>query len=190
MPYYDGNIPQRDYDPEKSRFHLKKAGLDSLKVPLSAAEVVITGGLDLAVLYMDTARAAGIEIDVVREANDGYWANVWLKKPFALAGWGQRPTPDIIFTLGYAPGGDWNDSHFRQERFGQLLVEARAELDEKKRAEMYSEMQRILHDEGSVIIPFFRNWIYARRATIAHEPKLSASWPLDGARGAERWWAA
>lgn len=188
MPFYDGSIEQRAYDPDKAKFHLKKAGLEKLKLSLSAADVVITGGVDMAVLYAETAKQAGIEIDVVREANDGYWSDVWLKKPFSLAGWGQRPTPDIIFTLGYAPGAKWNDSHFKNERFGQLLVEARAELDNKKRAQMYSEMQRILRDDGSVIIPFFRNWIYARRANVAHPDKLTASWPLDGARGAERWW--
>ncbi len=27
-------MPQREYDPEKAKFHLKKAGLDSLKVNL------------------------------------------------------------------------------------------------------------------------------------------------------------
>jgi peptide/nickel transport system substrate-binding protein len=53
---------------------------------------------------------------------------------------------------------------------------------------MYSEMQKILWNDGSVIIPFFRNWIYARRANVAHGEKLTSSWPLDGARGAERWW--
>ena len=52
-------------------------------------------------------------------------------------------------------------------------------------------MQRIVHDKGSVIVPFFRNWIYARRANVQHgEGKLTSSWPLDGARGAERWWFA
>ena len=74
------------------------------------------------------AKAAGIEVNVVREANDSYWSNIWLKKPFCLAGWGQRPTPDIIFTLGYAAGADWNDSHFTDDRFNELLVQARAEL--------------------------------------------------------------
>ena len=190
MPFHDAGIEQRPYDPDKARFHLKKAGLDGLKVSLSAADAVITGGVDLAVLYSETAKQAGITIDVVREPNDAYWANVWLKKPFCLSGWGQRPTPDIIFTLGFAPGAAWNDSHFADDRFGKLLVEARAELDNRKRAEMYSEMQRILVDKGSVIIPFFRNWIYARRANVEHGDKLTSSWPLDGARGAERWWFA
>jgi len=188
MPYYDPSIEQRSYDPDKAKFHLKKAGLENLKVELSAADVVITSGVDMALLFSETARAAGIEVNVVRESNDSYWSNIWLKKPFCLAGWGQRPTPDIIFTLGYAAGADWNDSHFKDDRFNQLLLEARAELDKAKRAEMYGEMQRILHDKGSVIIPFFRNWIYARRANVQHGGALTSSWPLDGARGAERWW--
>lgn len=190
MPFYDGTIAQRSYDPEKAKFHLKKAGLESLSVPFSAADAVITGGLDMAVLFAETAKAAGIAIDVVREANDGYWSNVWLKKAFCLSGWGQRPTPDVIFTLGYAAGSDWNESHFKNDRFNTLLVEARAELDNDKRTEMYSEMQRILHDDGATIIPFFRNWIYARRATVTHGDALTGNWPLDGARGAERWWFA
>ncbi|MGE4252204.1 MAG: ABC transporter substrate-binding protein [Parvibaculaceae bacterium] len=190
MPYHDGSIAQRAYDPDKARFHLRKAGLENLKIDLSAADVVITSGVDMALLFRETARAAGIEVNVVREPNDSYWSNIWLKKSFCLAGWGQRPTPDIIFTLGYAAGADWNDSHFADDRFNQLLLAARAELDQKKRSEKYSEMQRILHDKGSVIVPFFRNWIYARRANVQHGGKLTSSWPLDGARGAERWWFA
>jgi peptide/nickel transport system substrate-binding protein len=190
MPYFNPSIPQTVYDPEKAKFHLKKAGMEALKLDLSAADTVITGAVDMALLYRETAKKAGIDINVIREPNDGYWANVWLKKPFCLSGWGQRPTPDVIFTLGYAAGADWNDSHFRDERFNMLLVSARKELDQKKRAEMYGEMQEIVHDRGSVIIPFFRNWIYARRANVAHGDMLTSSWPLDGARGAERWWFA
>jgi peptide/nickel transport system substrate-binding protein len=191
MPYYDPSIPQRTYDPDKAKFHLKKAGMADVRLDLSAADVVIPSGVDMAVLYRETARKAGIDVNVVREPNDGYWSNVWLKRPFCLAGWGQRPTPDIAFTLGYAAGADWNDSHFRDERFNELLQIARAELDHKSRTELYGgEMQRILHEKGSVIIPFFRNWIYARRANVEHGKQLTSSWPLDGARGAERWWFA
>lgn len=188
MPYYDASLPQRHYDPDKAKFHLKKAGMEGLKVTLSASNAPINGGVDLAVLFKQTALKAGIDINLVTEATDGYWSDVWLKKPFCLSGWGQRPTPDIIFTLAYAAGADWNESHFRNKRFNELLVEARGELDHAKRAEMYAEMQKILRDDGATIIPFFRNWIYARRANVAHGPDLSASWPLDGARGAERWW--
>ncbi len=188
LPYHAADLEQRTYDPDKAKFHLKKAGMENLKVSLSASDVPMPGGVDLAVLYQETAKAAGIELDVVREPNDGYWSNVWLKKPFCLCSWGQRPTPDVMFTLAYSEGAAWNDTHFSHDRFNQLLVQARAELDDTKRGEMYFEMQEIMKDEGGVIIPFFRNFVYAHRANVMHDEKLSGNWALDGSRGAERWW--
>jgi len=188
MPFFDASQPQRPYDPDRAKSLIKNAGLDGLSIQLSAADTVIAGAVDMAELFAETTKKIGVNIEVKREPNDSYWSDVWLKKPFCMAGWGQRPTPDVIFSLGYAAGADWNESHFKNERFNTLLIEARAVTDAKKRTEMYGEMQRLVSDEGGTIIPFFRNWIYARRANVAHGAALSASWPLDGARGAERWW--
>jgi peptide/nickel transport system substrate-binding protein len=95
-----------------------------------------------------------------------------------------------MFSLGYAADAPWNDSHFKNERFNQLLIEARAELNDAKRAEMYFEMQQIMRDEGGTIVPWFRNFVYANRANVMHDELLSGNWALDGARGAERWWFA
>ena len=190
LPYYAADLEQRVYDPDKAKFHLKKAGMENLKVSFSTSDVPAPGGVDLAILYQETARKGGMEIDVVREPNDGYWSNVWLVKPFCLVSWGQRPTPDVMFSLAYAADADWNESHFKHERFNKLLIEARAELNDAKRGEMYFEMQQILRDEGGTIIPVFRNYVYARRTDVHHEEKMSGNWALDGARGGERWWFA
>ncbi|MEM7225324.1 MAG: ABC transporter substrate-binding protein [Pseudomonadota bacterium] len=188
LPYHAAGLEQRTYDPDKARHHLKKAGMENLKVSFSASDVPMPNGVDFAILFQESAKKAGIEIDVVREPNDGYWSNVWLKKPFSLVSWGQRPTPDVMFTLAYSAGADWNESHFQHERFNKLLLEARAELDDAKRGEMYYEMQQIMRDEGGTIIPFFRNYVFAHRANVMHDEKLSGNWALDGSRGGERWW--
>ena len=95
-----------------------------------------------------------------------------------------------MFSLGYAANAPWNDTHFKHERFNQLLVEARAELKDAKRAELYFEMQQIMRDEGGTIVPWFRNFVYAHRTNVMHDEKLSGNWTLDGSRGAERWWFA
>jgi len=128
-------LPQRNYDPEKAKFHLKQAGLSSLKVDLSAADAAFAGAVDAAVLYKEHAAKAGIDINVVREPNDGYWSNVWLKKPYCAVYWGGRPTVDWMFTTAYAKGVPWNDTHWDNETFNKLLVQARADLDQKRRAE-------------------------------------------------------
>ncbi len=90
--------------------------------------------VDAAVLYKEHAARAGIEVNLIREPADGYWSNVWLKKPFVAVSWSGRATEDWMFSTAYAAGVAWNDSHWNNERFNRLLVEARAELDEGKRA--------------------------------------------------------
>lgn len=190
MPYAPTDIPQRPYDPDKAKFHLKKAGQSSLKVDLSAADSILGGAVDMCVLYSEHAKKAGININVVREANDGYWSDVWLKKPWVFVKWGARPTPDNMFTLAYKDDAPWNESHWQNKRFNELLLQAKAELDDTKRAAQYREMCMIAKDDGGTVIPFFANFVYARSKKVQHGPSLASSWELDGGRGYHRWWFA
>lgn len=187
--FHADNLEQRTYDPDKAKHHLKKAGMENLKVDLSAADAAFPGAVDAAVLYKEHAEKAGIEINVVREPNDGYWSNVWMQKPWCAVYWGGRPTEDWMFSTAYAAGASWNDSFWDHERFNDLLIEARAELDEAKRREMYAEMQTIVRDEGGVVVPLFNNYVMALSSKLAHED-MGANWSLDGFRAVERWWFA
>jgi len=187
--YYAKELPQRQYDPDKAKFHLKKAGVDSITVPLHSAGAAFPEAVDLSVLYKEHAAKAGITINVVREPNDGYWSNVWRKKPWAYCYWRGRPTEDWMFSTAYAAEAKWNDTHWKHERFNKLLVEARAELNKAKRREMYVEMQRIVRDEGGVVIPIFNNYLLACSDKLKHGPMLRYA-DLDGYKIAERWWFA
>jgi len=190
QPYWPEDIPQRQYDPEEAKALLKKAGAEGLTVELSTAESVFSGAVDMCVLYAEQAAAAGITINVVREPNDGYYSNVWLVKPFTAVSWGARPTPDVMFSLAYKSDAAWNESFWQNERFNELLLQAKAELDDTLRAEMYREMCVIARDDGGTIIPMFNNFVYARRSNIARGEQVAASWELDGARAPSRWWFA
>jgi peptide/nickel transport system substrate-binding protein len=186
--YYAAELPQRTYDPELAKSHLKKAGLTTLSVDLSAADAAFPGAVDAAVLYKDQAAKAGININVVREPNDGYWSNVWMKKPWSVSFWSGRPTEDWMFTEAYSAGANWNETFWKNERFNALLKQARAELDETKRREMYVEMQRLCRDEGGAVIPMFGNHVMAISRSVAHPPKVAGNWNLDGGKFMERWW--
>jgi peptide/nickel transport system substrate-binding protein len=104
MPYW-ADLPQREYDPDRAKALLKKAGKEGLEISFSTADSVYSGAVDLGVLYAEQAKKAGIKINVVREPNDGYYSDVWLKKPFCMVQWGARPTPDQMFTLAYKDDG-------------------------------------------------------------------------------------
>jgi peptide/nickel transport system substrate-binding protein len=185
--YYNKELKPIPYDPDKAKFHLKKAGLNELSVKLSAADAAFAGAVDAAVLYKEHAAKAGINIQVVREPNDGYWSSVWLKKPWCACYWAGYATEDLIFSTGYSAGAAWNDTHWNNEAFNHLLVAARAELDEPKRREMYMEMQRMLRDEGGAVVPMFANTIDARTDKVSHG-KVSSVNAFDGRRIIERWW--
>lgn len=187
LPYY-APIEQRTYDPDKAKFHMEKAGVGSISVDLHAADSVMSGAVDMCVLYSEHASAAGITINPIREPNDGYWSNVWLVKPFVFVQWGARPTPDVMFSLAYKEGAAWNESRWVNERFNQLLAEARTELDDAKRTEMYAEMQLLVRDDGGTIVPFFRNRVMGLRDNVMHPENVASNWELDGARGYQRWW--
>ncbi len=179
--------PRHTYDPEKAKAFLKKAGLESLSFDLSVADAAFSGAVDSAILWKEQAKACGIDINVIREPDDGYWDNVWLKKPFVASYWSGRPTVDWMMTTAYAADAAWNDTFWKHPKFNELLIAARSETDEAKRAAMYAEMQQILHDDGGLINLVFNTYIEAYSNKLGHG-KVAANWQLDGMKIAERWW--
>lgn len=187
QPYFP-DIPQRTYDPDQAKSLLASVGMSDLTVDFSTADSITTGAVDAAVLYAEQAKAAGITVNVVREPNDGYWSDVWLVKPFCMVTWGSRPTPDVMYTLAYAAEAAWNESHWKNERFNELLLLAKGELNDEVRAEMYAEMALLARDDGGTIIPYFPNFVYGRRKAVQHGGTVSPAWQMDGYRHASRWY--
>ncbi|MDJ0818383.1 MAG: ABC transporter substrate-binding protein [Desulfobacterales bacterium] len=187
--YHAKNLDQRKYDPEKAKFYMKKAGMLDHTFNLHAADAAFAGAVDAAVLIKEQAKKAGININVVREPDDGYWSNVWIKKEWVMCYWGGRPVEDMMFSVAYADGAPWNDTFWSNKRFNELLVMARAELDEDKRRKIYAEMQEICRNDSGTVVPMFNQIVEASSAKTAHGP-ISAHMALDGMRNAERWWFA
>lgn len=187
--FYNDRLEQRVYDPEKAKFLLKKAGHESINVQLSTADAAFTGAVDTAVLFKDNASKAGINIDVKREPNDGYWESVWQKKPFVMGYMGGRATADWMFSTSFASDAPWNDTHWQNERFNFLLKEARKEVDVPKRQEMYFEMQKIVNEDGGTIVHSLPSIVDAASDKVQHGT-LAGNLPLDGDRCIERWWFA
>jgi peptide/nickel transport system substrate-binding protein len=185
--YYAKDLPRRQYDPDKAKFYLKKAGMENHEFKLHTAEAAFQGADDAAILYQEHAKKAGINIKVVREPSDGYWSNVWTKKEWCMCYWSGRPTEDLMFSVAYAAGAPWNDTYWNHEKFNQLLVQSRAELDSNKRRQQYYDMQEICSNEGGTVIPMFAQIVEGLSDKIGHGT-ISGHMEADGQRNAERWW--
>ncbi len=185
--YFASDLPQRKYDPDKAKFHLKKAGMLGHTFKLHAADAAFPGAVDASVLIKESAAKAGIKVDVVRVPDDGYWENIWIKKGWVQCYWSGRPTADWMFSLAYAKDANWNDTKWDHPKFNELLTAARAELDQKKRRELYVECQRIVSDEGATPIPAFAMQLSAASDKLGFK-NPAANWEFDGFRAPERWW--
>ena len=165
-PHFSADIEQRTYDPDKARHHYKKSG-HSGKVLLQVSNAAFSGAEDVAVLYQQHAKRAGIELEVKREPADGYWDNVWNKQPFCVSYWSGRPTQDQMYSVAYKSDAPWNDTRFFNDGFDKLLISARSELDGEKRRQIYRDMAVIVRDEGGLICPMFNDFVDARATSLA-----------------------
>ena len=188
--YFAADLEQNDYDLDKAKFHLKEAGLTELNVDLSAANAAFAGAIDAAQLFQASAKGAGININVVQEPDDGYWSNVWLKKPWCACYWSGRATEDWMFSTAYESGVPWNDTGWENARFQELLLTARAELDSAKRKEMYTEMQMLCSKEGGTVVPMYANYVDAHSSKLTNSGTLGNVFQMDSSRLMERWWFA
>jgi peptide/nickel transport system substrate-binding protein len=185
--YFNPDLPQREYDADKAKFYLKKAGQENTTFQLHVADAAFAGAVDTATLYQEDARQAGVNIEIVREPADGYWKNVWINKPWCASFWSGRPTEDAIFTLCYGKDSNSNESHWDNPKFNDLLVAARGELDDAKRRQMYYEMQQICSDDSGSILPVFLNIVQATTDKVGTN-RVSGYGEMDMDRAAHNWW--
>lgn len=152
--YYNKDLKPKPYDPDKAKAYFKKAGLadQAAPIPMIASDAA-TASIDMATVVQQSAAEAGVQFAVKRVPSAGYWSNYWLKSPLAFGNINPRPTPDILFSLFYASDAPWNESRYKSEKFDKMLVEARGLLDEKKRKEIYDEMQVMVSENAGTVIP-------------------------------------
>lgn len=188
-PDFDPQLPQHAYDPEQARALLEKAGVSGLTVPLHVAEAPFTGATNMAQLYAEQASRAGITIDIKREPDDGYWSNIWGKRPMFATKWSGRVNEDVMLTLAYSREsiGSWNETGWDNEAFNKALLAARGEKDETTRRQLYWECQSLIAKDGGMIAPLWADFLDATSDKVAHA-ELGNDWELDGARASERWW--
>jgi peptide/nickel transport system substrate-binding protein len=173
-PYFNSELPQRKYDPEKAVAAFKKAGLSDPKIMLQASDAAFNGAVDEGALLQASAAKAGIKVDLKKEPADGFWDNVWLKGAFVSSYWGGRAAATQMLSVAYAGSAPWNETHWNNEKFEKLLADARGETDEAKRKPYIWEMQAMLNEQGGAIIPVFKDWL------DAHNEKVGGHTPHGG----------
>jgi peptide/nickel transport system substrate-binding protein len=73
-----------------------------------------------------------------------------------------RTTPAAL-SVAYRKAAPWNETHFYRDDYDALLDQAATTLDADARRKLYQNAQRLIAEEGGVIIPMFANIVAATR---------------------------
>lgn len=170
------DLPVPRYDPEQARQLLTQAGYPrGLKLDLLTS-TVRPGMVEMALAFQQTAKAAGVEIQVIRTSPQMYWSDYAGKVPFHTGNWGFRPSIDETFMVAYHSQSKGNESNWRNPDLDKLIDGARGERDVEQRRKLYQQAQMLLMDEGAVIIPYFKPTLMAQRRALHGFSPHPAGW--------------
>lgn len=142
---------------------------DGLKFDLYTAEGV-PGMVKMAQVYAQMAKDAGIDINVIVTPADSFWDDTWLKQPIVTSAWSMRP-PASALAIAYTQNAKWKETHWERPEYDALLNEAATTIDKDERTALYQKAQKMLTDEGGVIIPMFVHQVLAlRKGCSGYQP--------------------
>ena len=157
------------YDPDQAGQLLIDAGYPS------GLDVVLTVGdwpdvVSYAQALQQDAAPAGFNITLNVVSQSEYWSQ-WTEVDLGITPWSQRPLGTMVLNLAYAGDGEgnplpWNETHWVDEEFSDLLAQANGTLDVEERRLLMCQLEQIQMDRGSVGVAFWRNTWFVCRDSI------------------------
>jgi peptide/nickel transport system substrate-binding protein len=175
-PCYAKDLPQRQQDLEQARSLLRQAGRQDLRVELVTAPV-FQGIVEAAQVFAEQAKGAGVTVNVRRVDSGTFYGENYLSWTFAQDFWATRVYLTQV-AQGDLPNSPFNETHWEDEEFIDLIQQGRAELDENRRCEILQEAQRLQYDKGGYIIQYFSNIIDAHSARLGGFVEAKCGFPF------------
>jgi peptide/nickel transport system substrate-binding protein len=166
----EGGIKPFPYDPERAKKLLAEAGLASgfsttLWVPESGSGM--QSPVAMSTIIQSNLKAVGVNVTLQTMEWGTFLAKLRTKEQdmFALSWMAGSEDPDLVMypllhSSQWTPVGP-NRAMYKNPRFDEVLTQARLTTDQPKRAQLYREAQRLLHDDPP--------WIF-----IDHEVQTAA----------------
>lgn len=172
------DFPQRQQDIDEAKRLLAEAGYpDGIEVELVTAPIQ-AGVVEAAQVFAEQASAAGITINIKRMDLTSYWGD-YLNYPFSQSFWYTRNFLGQT-NSGTMPDAPFNETHWDDEEFKDIIAATRRETDDAKRSALVEQAQRILYDRGGLIIWGFANQVDAYQSYLGGIVENATGLPLSG----------
>ena len=121
----------------------------------------------MAEAFQQQVAPAGFRVKIAQVPTDGYFNEIWMKRPVSMTRWNDRPA-DAILNEAYRGGAKWNEAFFKDAKFDALLDAARSELNFDKRRAKYLEAQDYLWENGGTLVGFHALIQVGHTARVKH----------------------
>jgi peptide/nickel transport system substrate-binding protein len=175
-PMYASDLPQRAQDLEQAKSLLKQAGREGLSVELVTAPV-FQGIVEAAQVFAQQAKGAGVDVKIRKVDSGTFYGDNYLKWTFAQDFWASRVYLSQV-AQGDLPDSPFNETHWKDPKFLDLIQQARAEVDEGKRKDILHEAQTIQYEQGGYIIQYFSNIIDAYSSKLGGFVEAKCGFPF------------
>ncbi len=161
---YNGDVPAYDHDPARARQLLEQAGyreVNGVRFHLTMKSSTEESTRLMAAVLQQQLRQVGIALDIRTFEFATFFSDVThgLFQLYSLRWIGGNEDPDIfeyIFHSSKFPPNGANRGYFADPRIDALIDQARHELDQNTRKQLYAEIQRTLADE----LPYINLWYF------------------------------
>jgi peptide/nickel transport system substrate-binding protein len=161
---YNGDVPAYGPDPARAGQLLEQAGfplVNGVRFHLTMKTSTDEGTRLMAAVLQQQLRQAGIALDIRTFEFATFFSDVThgLFQLYSLRWIGGNEDPDIfeyVFHSGKFPPNGANRGYFANPRVDALIDQARRELDQNTRKQLYAEIQRVLADQ----LPYINLWYF------------------------------
>ncbi|MDH3690666.1 MAG: ABC transporter substrate-binding protein [Gammaproteobacteria bacterium] len=150
--YAELPFPERDI--EKAKQLAAESGLDKVEIAIACKK---DPAWELAAVQamVEQMKEAGLNATINLMPSAQFWDN-WDKVPVGFTSWAHRPLGFMVLGLAYRTGVPWNESHYSNPEFDELLTKAEGTLDVEERREIIKQLEQIMQEDGPIVQPSWR----------------------------------
>lgn len=160
MPGYNKDVKVLGYDPARARELLSKSKYGTTLPPITIT-VAGFGGVDvedyLGAVIQDWKRNLGADVTVRLLEPGAFHYNLKeeVDDMYALGWIADYPDPQNFLDTLFRTGSEYNDSHYSNKDFDNLIDKAAAEKDYDARMALYQKAEQIIIDDAPVMPLWF-----------------------------------
>lgn len=157
---YNAALTQRPQDIEKAKALLAEAGYGPGQ--LSVVFKVTTNypyHVESAQIMLEWFRMAGVDASIVQLTWADWLSQCWVDKDFQITmmNFFTLWEPDFLYYSLWNTEGAFNYRKISNAKVDELTAQARVTVDAAARADVYKQVQQVVHDETLDVILWFRN---------------------------------